>query len=132
VGDSQAPAVDHDEGTPGRSHAHGHPGGWLREPPCPDSSEGSDLLASTTEPCQHCEVTVLVLLTRSVTAMENGQAGGIDMNQVVAQYGDQSAVWQAFSQADGQVVADVEANGPAGVIGSIGPLMLAMCRQYGA
>jgi hypothetical protein len=80
----------------------------------------------------NCQVTVLGLLQKTVTAMQAGYGGGIDINQVMAQYGDQSAVFQAFSELDGQVIAYVDEHGPAGSVGSVYGQARSLCAQYGA
>ena len=68
-------------------------------------------------PAQHCEVTVLVLLGRTVTAVQADYPGGIDTTQVMTTHGEQSAVFQVFAQLDGQVIAWVDKHGALGATG---------------
>jgi hypothetical protein len=83
-------------------------------------------------PAQRCAVTVLVLLNKTVSAMEDGYQGGIDVDQVMDEYGEQSAVFQAFAQLDGQVMGYVVQHGPAGSVVSLDSQPLQLCQEYGA
>jgi hypothetical protein len=82
-------------------------------------------------PAQRCAVTVEVLLSKTVSAMEDGYQGGIDVNQIMDEYGAQSAVFQAFAQLDGQVMGYVVQHGPGGSVASVGSQPQQLCQEYG-
>jgi hypothetical protein len=46
-------------------------------------------------PAQSCAVTVEILLSKTVSAMEDGYQGGIDVNQIMDEYGETSPVLPA-------------------------------------
>ena len=96
----------------------------------PSGSSAATQAALT--PAQRCAVTVEVLLSKTVSAMEDGYQGGIDVNQVMDEYGEQSAVFQAFAQLDGQVMAYVVQHGPGGSVTSVGSQPQQLCQEYGA
>ncbi len=78
-----------------------------------------------------CEATVLALLSESAVAAQDGYGGGLSPQTVLARYGEESAVFQAWSQLDGQVLAAQEEHGPDGLLAPFVPQVIALCRQYG-
>ena len=77
-----------------------------------------------------CEATVLVLLSESAQAAQDGYGGGLDPNVVMNRYGEQSAVFQVWEQFDGQVLAAQAENGPSGLLTPFVPQVYRLCKQY--
>lgn len=78
-----------------------------------------------------CEATVLVLLSESAQAVQNGYPSGLDPNVVMNRYGEQSAVFHAWIQLDGQVLASQAERGPSGLLTPFIPEVISLCKQYG-
>ena len=83
-------------------------------------------------PVQRCALTVEVLLSKTVSAMEDGYQEGIDVNQVMDEYGETSPVFQAFLHLDGPVITYVGQYGPDGSVASVGSQVQQLCQEYGA
>ena len=84
-------------------------------------------------PAQHCESSVLVLLGKSATAVQQGYPDGISPDDVLAQLGESSPVYEAFMQLDGQVVSSAGLHGAAGSTGpAVQAQALQLCQRYGA
>jgi len=64
--------------------------------------------------------------------MEDGYQGGIDINQVMDEYGETSPVFQAFLHLDGQVITEVGLYGPGSAAASVGSQPQRLCQEYGA
>ncbi len=77
-----------------------------------------------------CEAAVLRLLADSVTAAEDGYPDGLSPLSVMDRYGEQSAVFQVWSQFDGQVLAALEQAGPDGVLTPFVRQVARGCAQY--
>ncbi len=87
--------------------------------------------SATVPPVVSCEAAVLHLLSESAVAVQDGYGGGLDPNVVMARYGAQSAVFQAWVRLDGQVLAAQAEHGPDGVLAPFVPQVIALCKQYG-
>jgi hypothetical protein len=85
----------------------------------------------TLPPALSCEAAVLALLSESATDAQDGYGGGLDPEQVLARYGEESPVYQAWSQLDGQVLAAQEEHGPDGLLTPFVPQVARLCKQYG-
>lgn len=99
--------------------------------PSPASPAAATSAAPLT-PLQKCQVTVMILLAKTVAATQQGYPDGIDLTQVMDQYGSNSAVFQTFAQSDGQVLLYVSENGPDGALHSVAGLVHDYCQQFGA
>lgn len=78
----------------------------------------------------HCEVTVMILLSDTVNAMQQGYSSGIDPNQVMAKFGAYSAVYLTFINVDGQVIAYVDEHGQVGSVASVRGMVRTDCQHY--
>ena len=79
----------------------------------------------------HCEVEVDILLAKDLNAIEQGY-DGIDPNQVMTQYGVQSAIFQAYIQLQGQLTNQVDQYGTTDALQPVYRQVVATCQQYGA
>jgi hypothetical protein len=87
--------------------------------------------ASPLTPLQECVSEVTSLLSQDQQAVEDGYPAGISVNSVMAQYGTQSAVFQAYLMLGPAESAYLLENGA----GSQPPQFLQVaqaCEQYGA
>ncbi|MGH3403812.1 MAG: hypothetical protein ACRDRJ_15135 [Streptosporangiaceae bacterium] len=84
---------------------------------------------ATTAPS--CEAAVLALLARSAADAQDGYDGGLSPETVMNHYGYQSAVFQAWEQLDGQVLAAQAQDGPDGLLAPFIPQVARLCAQYG-
>lgn len=78
-----------------------------------------------------CKATVLALLPESAVAAQDGYPSGLSPETVMTRYGERSAVFQAWEQLDGQVLAYQEEHGPVGLLTTFVAPAASLCAEYG-
>lgn len=87
--------------------------------------------AAPASPPDSCVAAVDQLLSEDLSAIEQGY-NGIDISQVMAQYGASSPVYETFSQLGAQLAMDAYQYGAGSALAPVERQVPPMCRQYGA
>lgn len=101
--------------------------------PAVSASQASQAAGSPAilSPLDRCVAEVDQLLVEDLNAIEQGY-DGIDLDQVAAQYGVQSPVFEAYSQLQAQLAMDAFQYGAASALAPVERQVRPMCQQYGA
>jgi hypothetical protein len=83
----------------------------------------------TIDVTEQCVVAVMGLLARAEQAVQQGSTQGLDMDQLAARWGTQSAVFQTFAATQAVLIGDVVQHGPDGALTRIQPEVQARCAE---
>ncbi len=86
---------------------------------------------TTPSPLDQCVAAVDQLLVQDLNAIDQGYSG-IDLSQVMAQYGATSPVFEVYSQLQGVLTENVYQSGAASALAPTERQTKPMCETYGA
>lgn len=84
------------------------------------------------DPQERCVVAVMGLLARSIQAVQDGYSSGLNLDEVAAQYGAESATFRAFAYTQSDLIGRMYSSGADGQLAAIQPLARQECQQWQA
>jgi hypothetical protein len=95
--------------------------GMARNSPAfpPAASPVAASSAPSLSPQEQCTVQVMGLLNRSLLAVQEGYTGGLNIDQVAAQYGTDSATFKVFAATQTTLIGRTISRGASGQLTAI-------------